>query len=151
MGTYKGIDCASEISASAAKQIKAAGYDFACRYLVPSTMAWKDLTAQEARNICDAGLKILCVYETTADRVKGGAEAGAYDGRTARALAEAMGIPTTAYIYFAVDYEAQSSDMATIEAYLRAARAQTGAYEIGVYGSYSVIETMAVRGVCKGF
>ena len=151
MSTYKGIDCASEISATAAKQIKASGYDFVCRYLVPPTMAWKDLTAQEARNICDAGLKILCVFEATADRVKGGAAAGTNDGLTARMLAEAMGMPITAYIYFAVDYEAPASDIAMIDAYLRAARAQTGTYEIGVYGPYSVIEAIATRGACKGF
>lgn len=153
MMALKGIDCAAKISAAAAQEIKAAGYDFVCRYLVPNagSMAWKALTAQEAQGISDAGLKILCVYESTSSRCKGGAAAGTADGHTAFQLARAYGIPETAILYFAVDFDAQAGDLAAIEAYLRAARAQTGGYEVGVYGSFRVVETMAQRGACKGF
>lgn len=147
----KGIDCAMEVSAAAAAEIKAAGYDFVCRYLVPSSMAWKDLTLEEAQNISAAGLKLLCVFETTADRVKGGAIAGTKDGKTARALAQAIRMPTIGYLYFAVDYEPTNADLDTIEAYLRAAAEAIGDYPIGVYGNCNVVEAMKARGVCVGF
>lgn len=150
MSTLKGIDCGSKISAAAAQQIKADGYDFVCRYLVPANY-WTCMSEEEAKGICDAGLKILSVFESSASRVKGGAAAGKADGQTAYTLACAFGIPKTAILYFAVDYEAQDADMDTIEAYLRAAREQTGDYEVGVYGSYRVIEAMASRGACRGF
>lgn len=149
----KGIDCATRLTVSTAAAVRAAGYEFAGRYLVPNagSLAWKALTRAEAEIVTGAGLRLLTVWETTADRVKGGAAAGAADGARARLCAESIGMPETGIIYFAVDYEATAADMRTIAEYLQAARANTGPYEIGVYGSYSVIEDMAARGVCRGF
>lgn len=147
---YKGIDCASRLSADAAARAKAAGFDFAGRYLVPETYG-KALTKPEAEAITSAGLRILTVFETTADRVKGGANAGALDGFTAYKCARAIDMPESGIIYFAVDYDAGEFDFPAIAAYLSAARGQTGPYDIGVYGSYRVVEAMAARGVCRGF
>jgi len=148
----KGIDCAVPLTAKTAAAIKMAGYDFAGRYLVPAvgSLAQKALTAAEAKTVTDMGLRLLTVWETTADRVKGAA-AGASDGKRALQCAREIGMPGSGIIYFAVDYDAAAADMPVIEAYLRAARAQTGDYEIGVYGSYSVIEYMAQRNVCRGY
>ena len=145
----RGIDCASRLTAQTAAAIRAEGYAFAGRYLVPD--GWKMLTKAEAEAITGAGLRLLTVWETTADRAKGGAAAGAADGAMALKCAREIGMPESGIIYFAVDYEPQAGDMDAIEAYLRAARANTGPYEIGVYGPYSVIETMAERGACKAF
>ena len=144
----KGIDCASRLTAESAAKIKAEGYEFAGRYLVPPEKYSKALTADEAKLITAAGMKLLTVFETTADRVKGGAEAGAADGRTARACAEALSMPKRGAIYFAVDYDAQPKDFDTIRAYLAAARKELGGCRIGVYGSYSVIEAMADTADC---
>ena len=144
-----GIDTAARLTAAQAKALKAAGYDFAGRYLVPSGS--KALTKAEAETITAAGLNILTVWETTAGRAKGGAAAGAEDGAQALACAKQIGMPTSGVIYFAVDFDAQGSDMDAIEAYLRAAKAMTGDYPIGVYGSYSVVETMAQHQVCEHF
>ncbi len=145
---YKGVDCATPLTARSAAGIAAAGYDFVGRYLVPQTptLRWKALTVSELDIIRSAGLGILAVYETTADRPKDGAAAGIKDGRMAKALADEFKIPHNAAIYFAVDYEAQAGDMAAIEAYLRAAKSQLGPYRIGVYGSFRVIETMHLLG-----
>lgn len=145
----RGIDCASRLTAQTAAAIRAEGYAFAGRYLVPD--GWKMLTKAEAEAITGAGLRLLTVWETTADRAKGGAAAGAADGAMALKCAREIGMPESGIIYFAVDYEPQAGDMDAIEAYLRAARANTGPYEIGVYGPYSVIETMAERRACKAF
>lgn len=149
----KGIDCAAPLTKKTAAAIKKAGYEFAGRYLVPAvgTLAGKALSQREAKAVTDAGLRLLTVWETTADRVKGGAAAGTSDGKRALKCARDIGMPAHGIIYFAVDYDAQPADMPTIEAYLRAARAQTAEYEIGVYGAYKVIEYMAARDVCRGY
>ncbi len=149
----KGIDCAQRLSARTAGAIKAEGFDFAGRYLVPAvgTLKEKALTRAEAKAITDAGLKLLTVWETTADRVKGGASAGAADGRRALACAAEIEMPSEGILYFAVDYDAPKTDFPAIEAYFRAARAHTGGYEVGVYGPYRVIEYLAEREVCQGY
>ena len=145
----KGIDCASRLTAQTAAAIRAEGYVFAGRYLVPD--GWKALTRDEAEIITGAHLRLLTVWETTAGRAKGGAAAGAADGASALKCAREIGMPADGIIYFAVDFDARAGDMDAIEAYLRAARENTGEYETGVYGPYSVIETMAERGACKAF
>ncbi len=143
-----GIDCATRLTAQTAAEIKAAGYEFAGRYLVPpvGSMKWKALTKDECRAITGAGLRLLTVWETTADSVRGGMAAGAEDGARAVKLAEEYGIPDGAAIYFAVDYDARADAFDTIEGYLKGARAQLGGrWRVGVYGSFRVIEEMAKR------
>ncbi|WP_082083956.1 glycoside hydrolase domain-containing protein [Paenibacillus beijingensis] len=139
------------LSASAAKALAAAGMQFACRYLVPANYAWKRLTRPEAEAISAAGMTIISVYETAANRPAGGAAAGANDGAAAYKEAVAIGQPAGSAIYFAVDYDARSADYDAIEAYLKAAAAQIGPYKAGVYGSYTVIEEMAGRGAAAHF
>ena len=122
----RGIDTATRLSAAKCKELKANGIEFVGRYLVPS--GWKALTRAEAEAITAAGLRLLTVWETTADRARGGAEAGASDGARALKCARDIGMPDTGIIYFAVDFGAQSADMDAIAAYLRAARTQTAEY-----------------------
>jgi len=147
----QGIDCATPLTLSTAKALYAAGYRFACRYLVPPAYAWKRLTLEEARAITEAGMNIVSVFETSAQRAKGGAAAGQADGAAAYLEAKAIGQPPGTAIYFAVDYEALPADYDRIEAYLRAAAAEIKEYAAGVYGSYFVIEEMAKRGACRHF
>ena len=149
----KGIDCAQPLTLEKAKAIAAEGYKFVARYLVPERYAWKRLTRAEAEAITAAGMKIVSVFETTANRPAGGAAAGALDGAEALREARLIGqIPGTA-IYFAVDFDAGNEHFDTIEAYLRAAAAAVcpAGYEVGVYGSCAVIEEMARRGAAKHF
>jgi hypothetical protein len=142
-----GIDCAQPLTFAKAQAIAAAGYRFAARYLVPKEYAWKRLTRSEAEAISGAGMQIVSVYETEANRPSGGAAYGRVDGAAAYAEAKAIGQPNGSAIYFAVDYDAPPKDYDTIEAYLRAAaRELQGEYEVGVYGSYAVVEEMAQRG-----
>ncbi|MGG1314019.1 DUF1906 domain-containing protein [Cohnella laeviribosi] len=147
----KGIDCAIPLTASTAKAISAAGYAFAARYLVPPSYAWKRLTRSEAEAITNAGMMVVSVFETTANRPAGGAANGRADGAAANAEAKLIGQPAGSAIYFAVDYDAQPRDYNAIEAYLQAAASQIPDYQIGVYGSYAVIEEMARRGACRHF
>ena len=150
---YLGIDTAAKISASAAQILRENGISFAARYLVPESgnTAWKALSAAEANGLLDAGLAVMLCWETSADRVKGGASAGNADGTTAKALAEAMGIPAGTAIYFAADYNVPESDFSAVYEYLYAASIVLKPYEVGLYGHEKLVHTMAQRSVCKHF
>lgn len=151
---HRGIDTCARISADAAAWLRSEGFSFIGRYLVPEsgTLAQKALTRVEAERISAAGLRILAVWETTGARARGGAEAGRADGARAADLARAMEIPPGAIIYFAVDYDARSTaDLDLIGAYLKAARSQTGEYEIGVYGTHLVVTTISYNAPVAGY
>ena len=144
---YLGIDTAARITAEQARKLAANDVSFAARYLAPG----KDLTAQEVKNLREAGLAIMLCWETTANRIKGGAAAGSVDGDAARRAAEKLGIPAGTVIYFACDYNAPESDFASIEAYLRAASYNVGGYGVGLYGPEKVVSAMSERGACFYF
>lgn len=143
---FKGIDCATPITKSVAAQLMSEGYKFAGRYLVPS--GTKRLTKSEAQILTDAGLLILTVYETSANRAQSGSSNGIIDGIRAYAYAKEIEMPESGCIYFAVDYGAASSDYENIAAYLKSAKAQIGNYKLGVYGSYYIVEEMCRRVLC---
>ncbi len=145
----RGIDCASPVSARAANILKAEGYSFVGRYLVPPSYT-KAMSWAEAEILHAAGLEILLVWETTAARMRGGAAAGREDGARAYARARELGVTENAILYFAADFDARAEEMSALRAYLTAARDQTGPYEVGIYGSYRVIEAMR-ESVAKGF
>lgn len=149
----KGVDCAAPLSFAKASKLRELGYAFAGRYLVPATasMKWKALTEAEARDITRAGLRLLCVWETSASRARCGAEAGGIDGRWALDRAREIGMPEKGIIYFAVDYDAQDADFPAIESYLRAAGQAIRPYKAGVYGGYRTIDAMYFRSACAGF
>ncbi|MDX5091649.1 DUF1906 domain-containing protein [Lactobacillus crispatus] len=149
--TIKGIDCAVPLTADKARAMAAAGMKFACRYLVPASMAWKRLTRTEAEAITAAGMHVVSVFQRGTNDAKGGTENGTRDGKAALQEAKLIGQPVGTAIYFAVDYDAQSADYTAIEAYLRAAAKELPGYSVGVYGSHAVIEEMARRGACKHF
>lgn len=142
--TYQGIDTAEKITPLTAQKLRQEGISFAARYLVPETgaTAWKALSASEAKIIRDAGLALMLCWETTAERVKGGAPAGAEDGLQARDLADAMKVPAGTTIYFACDYDIQEKDIPAAEAYYRAARIAAGKYNAGVYGGLRICTAM---------
>lgn len=148
----KGIDCVTRLTPETAAKAKKAGFDFVGRYLVPPGMH-KELTRAEAEAISGAGLGILCVWETYENRAAEGESAGAVDGAEALQCAREIDMPESGIIYFAVDFDAAPSQMDSIAGYLRGARAQTGPYNVGVYGPYAVIEAMAQRvpEICRGY
>ncbi|BBI31466.1 DUF1906 domain-containing protein [Cohnella abietis] len=147
----KGIDCSTPLNASTAKALAQQGFQFVGRYLVPENYRWKRLTLAEANVITEAGMQVISVFETTANRASGGTEAGKADGAAALKEAKLLGQPTGSTIYFAVDYDAQPKDYDNIERYLKAATEQIPGYCSGVYGSYAVIEEMAKRKACTSF
>lgn len=142
---YHGIDTVARISAAKARQLREKGVGFVCRYLVPPEVYDKAVTAAEAEGLLEAGLGLLLCWETSADRVKAGAQAGSADGARARKCAEALGVPESAAIYYAVDYNALTPDYDAIEYYFRAAAMACAPYSVAVYGSRSVAEMLAAR------
>lgn len=145
----KGIDFTTPLTTAKAKELKDNGIQFVCRYLVPERLKSKRITKAESEAITTAGMQIVSVYETTADRAKAGAEAGRIDGKAALYEAKLIGQPIGSAIYFAVDYDTKDYD--TIEAYLRNAFAELSGYAIGVYGSYYIVEEMMRRKACTHF
>lgn len=142
----KGFDCATPLTAKTAALFAAQGYVFVGRYLADSS-SWKRLSPAEAQIISDAGIYIVSFFERDASRAKEGATAGAEDGMLALKYAKEVKQPVGSTIYFAVDYDAPASDFDKIEAYMRAADEQLTGYELGVYGSYSVVKAMSDCGV----
>ncbi|MDD9270084.1 glycoside hydrolase domain-containing protein [Paenibacillus sp. GCM10023248] len=145
----KGFDCSTPLTTQTAAAFVRDGYLFVARYLVPS--GYKALTKGEAELISNAGLQIVSVYETTANRALGGRSAGLADGAAAVQVAQQVGQPEGSCIYFAVDFDATSAQMPTVIAYIQAASEATPQYTTGVYGSYAVMEAVKQAGACSRF
>src|SRR5207302_9972984 len=128
-GLVKGIDYAWGRPKPAS--IAAAGYTFVARYL--SHDAGKNLTKAEADKLLVAGLDIVTVWETTADRAKSGAAGGQVDGAKAKGQAEARGAPPTAAIYFAVHHDAAKRDLDSTAAYATAIAHPLAPHPLRVY------------------
>ena len=148
---YLGIDCYSPLTRARAEAAKAAGFDFAGRYLIPPEQYANGLSEKEAHVISAAGLGLLCVFETQADRAKGGAKAGEKDGATAKKCAMRIGMPEDGIIYFAVDFGASVEDFQAIAEYMREAERCVAPYRLGVYGCYAIVEAMAIRGIGEAY
>lgn len=117
------------------------------RYVSPaSPKTSKNLSPDEYAALKAAGFAVGLVWEGGASSALGGRAQGASDGKRANAQADALNYPGNAAIYFAVDFQATSSQMPTVLDYLRAADAASPR-KIGVYGSYAVIEAAAKAGV----
>lgn len=144
---YDGIDTSQKLTAEQAKALKDIGMHFVVRYLVPNEgdTAWKALTQEEADIIRSAGLYLMLCFESSATRVRGGAENGAEDGKIARALAEQMHIPLGTVIYFAADYNVPAKDYPAVDAYIRAARVALGKYSAGLYGHENICEHVSAH------
>ncbi|WP_284646424.1 DUF1906 domain-containing protein [Paenibacillus silviterrae] len=145
----KGIDCSTPLTAQTAAAFANDGYEFICRYLVPT--GWKRLTRGEAEIISEAGMQIVSVFETTADRALGGRSAGLADGATALRVAAEVGQPEGSTIYFAVDFDATNAQLPTVIEYIRACSEATPNFNTGVYGSYRVVEAVSAAGACSRF
>lgn len=124
--------------------LKAAGITFVCRYLSHSPA--KNLDSAEARELSDAGIWIVVVWETTAQRALDGYAGGALDALEARRQAEACGMPDGRPIYFAVDWDAQPGQQAAINGYLDGAASVLGRGRIGIYGGFEPVSRALAGG-----
>ncbi|MDL4812829.1 glycoside hydrolase domain-containing protein [Actinomadura opuntiae] len=119
--------------------LKRAGVKFACRYLSHDTTG-KNLTRAEAEELSDAGIWLVVVWETAANRALSGRSGGVADARDAAAQAKACGMPGDRPIYFAVDWDASASQQAKINAYLEGAASVLGRGRVGLYAGYGPVK-----------
>jgi len=120
--------------------VKKAGYGFVVRYLFAPSPGGKGVSKTEATAIRAAGLGLCVVYEEYAGRAKEGTASGVADGHIALAFARAIGFPDSKPIYFAVDFQATTTQMPVIDLYLKGIASVIGLARVGVYGSYAVVE-----------
>jgi hypothetical protein len=113
--------------------LKAAGIQFACRYL--SADVSKNLTAAEANALWQAGISIVVVWESGAQDMLRGYAGGAADAAAADMQARRCKLGTVP-IYFAADWDATEAQQAQIGAYLDGAASVIGRPRTGIYGGY---------------
>lgn len=141
------IDCSTRLTVSTAAALKSAGIAAVGRYLGFKTQVWsKTLTPDELTAIKAAGLSVFLIWESNPTNAGYFSYSkGLSDAKLALEEAAALGAPTSTAIYFTVDFDAQSNDLAAIIEYFRGVRAGLGdQYPVGVYGSYTVLQ--ALRG-----
>lgn len=131
--------------------IAAAGYGFVCRYLSDGGpgLPGKLLTAGEYADLAAHGVAVVVNWETTADRMRAGYQAGVSDAQSAESTAASLGIPADRPIYFSADWDASPVDQAAIDAYLSGAAAVIGPDRVGVYGSYYAAQRCLDNGTAR--
>ncbi len=148
-----GVDSSSACTSSSVACLQSEGISFVGRYYSRTThIEGKKLTQSEAKLLSDAGLLIVAVYEdgpTSSSYFS--AERGAADAAGAIAQASAIGQPERSAIYFTVDYDATTADIAgNITAYFAALNAAlSGTYVTGVYGSGAVCSAILKAGYAQ--
>jgi len=114
--------------------ILATGAKWVARYF--SGDPTKNLTADEVKAYVAAGLAVVTVWESTANRAGQGFAAGANDAKAAIAQRTAVGLPSDHVIYFAVDFDAQWAD---VKAYFDGVCSVLNKSLVGVYGGYKIM------------
>ena len=151
MATVAGLDTTNQLTAGVAAELKANGYDFVGRYYSRTTkIAGKKLTRSEALVICQAGLRLVAVYEDAPTAYSYfSAARGTLDAQTAIAQAADAGQPDRSAIYFTVDYDAAADEIAgQITSYFQALNAAIGTqFIVGVYGSGATCQAILDAGL----
>lgn len=154
MSEMNGLDASSACTETSLTCLQTQGLKFIGRYYSRTTqIAGKKLTPSEAKLISLAGIAIVAVYEDGPTSYSYfSASRGQADAAGAIAQANAVGQPSESAIYFTVDYDATSSDIAgNITDYFQAIAATIGSqFRVGVYGSGAVCQAIRAAG-CASF
>lgn len=138
-----GLDYEFRIAPAA---LKAAGVVAVSRYFTQPSWP-KSITAAEIAELRAAKIAILCNFETTADRMRGGAAAGRADAVELRRYMDDCGVPRIGVVgYFSADWDVQPSEVAAVLAYLRAAGTVLGTGLVGCYGGLRAVAAAADAG-----
>ena len=152
-----GLDYASPVTdKTTLSRFKDNGVQFVCRYI--STWADpnipgshdnpKNITAQEVVALRQNDLKLVVVFETTANRALGGFAAGQHDAKSALRQLRAHGIDG-AVVYFAVDFDVPVGNLGTVAQYFAGATSLLGKDRVGVYGGIRIVKHLLDNGLCK--
>jgi hypothetical protein len=145
-GVARGIDMATD-ARDVSQEIKSSGLNFVARYYRDPASRLPPLSAEEARAVTAAGMKLVAVWQYKSNKPEHFSFAsGQADGMAAHRQAKAVGQPAGTAIYFAVDYNVPEPEIrGLIDPYFRgvaaglaAAAGKSREYRIGVYGSGAV-------------
>lgn len=149
-----GIDAPDAIDVAAhASELKARGINVVGLYYFKSSGFKHLLTRDVSQTVSDAGLSILSVYENGYPTSAGyfTTATANMDAHTAYARAVAAGQTAGSALYFAVDYDAESSDLSAIDAYFAEVRRTlsvlSSTFIVGVYGSGRVCSHLHGKGL----
>lgn len=122
------------------KNIKDGGYIGVIRYLTRDTTG-KALSAPERDDYFANGLTIRLVFEDSAQGALKGLDQGFADGQVALSQAKALGLPRGYGIYYAVDFDANESQLqGVIKEYAQGFENGLGGwYKCAPYGGYNTI------------
>lgn len=134
----RGFDANTPISASAAAQFVAQGYDFCLRYVGRTQMASYDLTTAEANDILDAGLALMPVQHVLDPGWAPTQSLGAEYGANAARFAQQIGIPPGVNVWCDLECVADDAKAADVVAYCNAWYAGVAdlGYVPGLYVGY---------------
>lgn len=138
----KAMDCALPLNRATIASVKAAGYQYAGRYITGGTN--KILTSSEIALILDNNMSIFPLYQEWGDEPKWFSyDQGRTAGQQALSTARKLGIPHGTVLYFSVDFDAQQHEIDSgIIPHFRGIRDAVSAdgnrYAIGVYGCRNV-------------
>lgn len=94
-----------------------------------------------------AGLDILLIGETSANRPLFGQPAGAQDGYNRTLEAERLGAPHSAAIFYTADCNVDPHSFPTVGGYLEGVRMNT-LYRVGLYGGGDLVDWALANGLC---
>lgn len=138
-----GFDYTERIAPAA---LKAAGCVVVFRYTTWS--GWgKSLTPTEADELHGAGIGIVANFESTADRMKGGAAAGRADALEVVGHLRDDHLPADLKVWFSADWDVQPSEVPLVLTYLGAAADVLGGVQkVGLYGGLRAVKAAADAG-----
>lgn len=148
MGYPTGYDYAGAHISGAT--VKAAGAAFVCRYITDGGggLPNKRITKPEADDLIANGIAIVSNWESYANRMREGYQAGQADATAAQAWHASIGGPPDKPIYFSCDYDEPEGDQPGVNDYLRACGdVLDGPQRVGIYGSYYVCKRALDAGV----
>ena len=105
----------------------------------------KNMSPAEVRQLLDAGLALVTVFEQKEGHMLLGRAAGVEAAKASRDLAAACGMPSGRPHYFALDTDPNplhDSDWDRIKEYLDGAASVLGRSAVGVYGGFLAIEKL---------
>lgn len=141
--TVIGFDYTERIPPAA---LLAAGCSVVIRYTTWSGWA-KSLTPNEADELHAAGIPVVANFESTGDRMKGGAAAGRADALEVVGHLRDDHLPTDLKVWFSADWDVQPSEVALVLAYLSAAASVLGGVQkVGLYGGLRAVKAAADAG-----
>jgi peptidoglycan hydrolase-like protein with peptidoglycan-binding domain len=152
-----GCDCITEITATRASQLYAAGYRIVGRYLdehlLPGDPYFlnKALKPGEPQTILNAGLRFFPLFQYNGTQLENFTYAKGYDqGRIAHQKAAEHRVPAGTCIYFVVDYDAMDIEIdSNVKPYFQgvgAGLASLGSrYLFGVYGSRNICTRISLE------